>query len=311
MKKFFKILSSLLIFSAATFAATLEDAQKAYVSGNWKTAAESFEAVCPTLDISKRSECALWGVLSRSQIGNSKDFSIAKKRLDSLIIATPDSLPVIADLYMTRAQFELYLKRADLSQKSLRTAANKAKPNQLAVIHQVCQSLYKANPTDSVHSLCAEIERKKSGIGESAPTSTASSSAATAVLASDSLSSSTVTISSSSISAVAISSAADSVKPANSTATTVSAPAAIPAPTASGEVWALQLGAFSILANAEMLVNSLKAKKIDAQIIEFQTDEKTLFQVQTGRFPSRDAAVEYGSKTLSSHNLEFQPVKKQ
>ena len=75
-----------IIFSTATTlatvvsAASLEDAQKAYVSGNWKGAAEAFEAVCPTLDMAKRSECALWGVLARSQTGNSKDFSAAKKR---------------------------------------------------------------------------------------------------------------------------------------------------------------------------------------------------------------------------------------
>ena len=46
-----------IIFSTATTlatvvsAASLEDAQKAYVSGNWKGAAEAFEAVCPTLDM--------------------------------------------------------------------------------------------------------------------------------------------------------------------------------------------------------------------------------------------------------------------
>ena len=101
-----KSFRTLILFFLATetiLAATLENAQKAYVSGNWKSAAESFESVCPALDASKRSECALWGVLARSQIGNSKDFSIAKKRLDSLIFATPDTLPVISDLYMTRA----------------------------------------------------------------------------------------------------------------------------------------------------------------------------------------------------------------
>ena len=93
-----KSFRTLILFFLATetiLAATLENAQKAYVSGNWKSAAESFESVCPALDASKRSECALWGVLARSQIGNSKDFSIAKKRLDSLIFATPDTLPVI------------------------------------------------------------------------------------------------------------------------------------------------------------------------------------------------------------------------
>lgn len=284
MRLFAKVLfASLTTLAISTSAATLEDAQKAYVSGNWKGAAEAFEAVCPTLDLSKRSECALWGVLARSQTGNSKDFSAAKKRLDSLIFATPDSLPVVSDLYMTRAQFELYLKRPDLSYKSLKASFAKARPNQLAVIYQVCQSLYKVSTIDSVHSFCAEIERAKtSPIASSTSTASSSSAQADSVIASSSS---------------ALSSAAE-VAPA---------PVAEAAP--AGD-WSLQLGAFSIQANAEMLANSLKAKKIDARVIEVKHDDRTLYLVQTGAFANRDEAMKYGEEVLSKHHLEYTPVKK-
>lgn len=297
MRLFGKVLFLTMTTCIASFAVTLEDAQKAYVSGNWKGAAEAFESVCPTLDASKRSECALWGVLARSQTGNSKDFSAAKKRLDSLIFTTPDSLPVVSDLYMTRAQFELYLKRPDLSYKSLSASFAKARPNQLAVIYQVCQSLYKVSAIDSVHSLCAEIDRAKSGKFLSS-TSTASSSSAEA---------STATPSSSSAEAVASNGVELSSSSVATSDTTAQAPEAA---TVQAGDWSLQLGAFSILANAEMLVNSLRAKKIDARIVEAKHDERTLYLVQTGFFASRDEAVQYGEETLSKHHLEFTPVKK-
>ncbi|MCR5028418.1 MAG: SPOR domain-containing protein [Fibrobacter sp.] len=298
MRLFAKVLfASLTTLAISASAATLEDAQKAYVSGNWKGAAEAFEAVCPTLDLSKRSECALWGVLARSQTGNSKDFSAAKKRLDSLIFATPDSLPVVSDLYMTRAQFELYLKRPDLSYKSLKASFAKARPNQLAVIYQVCQSLYKVSTIDSVHSFCAEIERTKtSPIASSTSTASSSSAQADSVIASSSS---------------ALSSAAEPISSASevlsSAAEVAPAPVAEAAP--AGD-WSLQLGAFSIQANAEMLANSLKAKKIDARVIEAKHDDRTLYLVQTGAFANRDEAMKYGEEVLSKHHLEYTPVKK-
>lgn len=271
MRHFHPILFSLAISAAAN--ASVEDAQKAYVSGDWKTAAENFEQSCPNLELSKRSECALWGVLARSQMGNSKDFSIAKKRLDSLIAATPDSLAVSPDLYMTRAQFELYLKRADLSYKSLKTAFARSSKKQLSAIHQVCQSLYKAVPTDSVHSLCEAIERARTGT-DSTATAGSSSSAETPVASSSSA-------------------AEEHIQSA-------------PAPQ-----WTLQLGAFSIESNAEMLSNSLKAKKIDAQISPVETDEKKLYRVLTGSFSSKEEAIDYGKRVLLPLELEFQPTKNQ
>ncbi len=266
------------LFFESALAVTVEDAQKAYLSGDWIRAAESFEAACPSLGAKERSECALWGVLARSQAGNAKDFSLAQKRLDSLILATPDSLPVFSDLYMTRAQFELYLKRPDRSYRSLGTAFAKAEPRQLAVIFQVCQSLYKANPTDSVHSLCAEIERARSGTAKEDSTTAGPSS-------------SSATLSSSSAKNLPIGQSSSS--------------SALAAP----REWSLQVGAFGIASNAEMLANTLRAKKLDVAVFESKTEERTLYLVHVGEFETREQALEYGKGKLEPLNLEFQPVK--
>ncbi len=277
-----------IALSSNAFAATLEDAQKAYVSGNWTGAAEAFESVCPTLELSKRSECALWGVLARSQTGVSKDFALAKKRLDSLIFSTPDSLSVIADLYMTRAQFELYLKRADLAYKSLKSAFVRSQPKQRSVIHQVCQSLYKAAPTDSVHHLCEEIQRAKSTEATAEQTTTASPvHADTAKVPDTAQVSSPERISSSN--ALSSSSAAEAVS----------------------KDWALQLGAFGIESNAEMLVSSLKTANVSATTISTESDGKKLFRVFVGEFSTKEEALEYGNRVLLPLKLDFQPTKKQ
>lgn len=275
-----------LVFAGTVFA-SVEDAQKAYVSGNFSAAADAFDAACPDLEIAKRSECALWGVLARSQTGNAKDFARAKKKLDSLILATPDSLPVFSDLYMTRAQFELYLKRPDLSFHSLETAFAKAEKRQLGVIFQVCQSLYKASPMDSVQSLCASIQRAKS----EAPKTDTSAAGST------------------------VPAKTDSTLPAQSSAAEISSSSTVPPEAASSssraaETWTLQVGAFGNPSNAEILANTLKAKNSDVRILE-PANGGTLYRVQIGSFESREQALEYGKSVLDSLHLEFNPVKKQ
>lgn len=283
-------LAAATLFIGSVLAVTVEDAQKAYVSGDWIHAAEAFDAACPALEAKARSECALWGVLARSQTGNAKDFSLARKKLDSLILATPDSLPVFSDLYMTRAQFELYLKRPDLSFRSLKTAFAKAESRQLAVIFQVCQSLYKASPMDSVQSLCREIERAKAG--------NAKESTATAGPSSSSIGESSSSVALTQAGSSSSSSSSETAGESSSSSTLE-------------KNWSLQAGAFSISANAEMLANTLRAKKISARILESKTEERTLYLVHVEDFETREQALEYGKKVLEPLHLEFQPIKKQ
>lgn len=295
MRLYFVFLVAVAFFAGNISAATIEDAQKAYVSGDWIRAAETFDATCPALEAKARSECALWGVLARSQTGNAKDFSIARKKLDSLILATPDSLPVFSDLYMTRAQFELYLKRPDLSYRSLKTAFAKAETRQLSVIFQVCQSLYKTNSVDSVQGLCKEIERAKA----ETPVHSEASSSSTAGPSNE--------IASSSSAGNALSQTESSIFSSSS-----ETPGKISSQdSAAVKNWSLQVGAFSISNNAEMLASSLRAKKFIVRVLESKTEERTLYLVQVGNFETREQAVDYGKNTLEPLRLEFQPVKKQ
>ncbi|MFA6835696.1 MAG: SPOR domain-containing protein [Fibrobacteraceae bacterium] len=309
-----------VLLSASSSGPTIESAQKAYVAGDWKRAAESFEAICPTLTSDKRTECALWGILSRSQTGDTKDFSRAKNSLDSLIRTTDTTLSVISDLYMTRAQFELYLGKKDASQKSLKIAYTKAKPKQYAVLFQVCQSLLKANPSDSAANLCKEIEASKMDVhAKSAPSSSSAkqeySSSETKLSSSKDQSSSSeeknsipetkVSMPESSSSSIQTATSSSWVESSSSKANQKQLQAM---EASSG--WTLQLGAFSVKSNAETLTSNLKKRKINAKIVESKGENRTLYLVQTGTFSTKTDALDFGEKKLSPLKLEYQPVKK-
>ena len=108
-----------LICGTSAFAQSMADAQKAYVAGNWKQAATSFEQACPKQPADSRTECYLWNVLALSQTGNANNFAKAGKRLDSLIEKTNPQKKVYADLMMTRAQFQLYLGKFENAANAL------------------------------------------------------------------------------------------------------------------------------------------------------------------------------------------------
>lgn len=79
-------------------------------------------------------------------------------------------------------------------------------------------------------------------------------------------------------------------------------------PAVTQEYWVLQLGAFGVKDNATLLVSTLKKRKIQANIVEQQRGEKTLYLVQTGHFATKDEAVDYGAKQLAPLKVEFQPL---
>ncbi len=88
-------------------------------------------------------------------------------------------------------------------------------------------------------------------------------------------------------------------------------PAAQPAPQVpAAEYWVLQLGAFGVKDNATLLASTLKKRKIQAEIVEQIRGERTLYLVQSGRFTTRDEAVDFGAKQLAPLKVEFQPLLK-
>jgi len=73
--------------------------------------------------------------------------------------------------------------------------------------------------------------------------------------------------------------------------------------------WQLQLGAFSVKSNADLLVSNLKKRNINCSISQNTLESgKTLYIVRTGPFDTKESAVDYGAKKLAPLNVEFRPM---
>ena len=332
------LLSTMMaVCTGAQTAKTMADAQKAYVSGNWKEAAAAYAAVCPKEPQDKQAECWLWNVLALSQTGEAKSFKEAGKRLDSLIQVVNPQQSLYSDLLMTSAQFRLYLGKYDKAAEHLIQAIETAHPHQYVVLQKVCQAVKTKFHSDDLAERCESlknppVEQPKSAEAtavapaqETQPTQAAapaqeaqpevaSSSSAPAKVASSSSAAAPAAVStaaapaSSAAPAPAVQPAQPAAAPAQTAASSASAkPAAATAPAAQ-EYWVLQLGAFGVKDNATLLVSTLKKRKIQANIVEQLRGERTLYLVQTGHFATKDEAVDYGAKQLAPLKVEFQPL---
>jgi len=283
-------------FCTNLFAQTLADAQKAYVAGNWKEAATAYEAACPKEVDSLRAECYLWNVLALSQTGNAQSFKVAGKRLDSLIQTTNPQRAIYADLMMTSAQFRLYLGKYDKAAEDLIQAIETSHPHQAIVLQKVCKAVKAKVKSEDLNDRCNLLNNPDS----LKAILTASQAKATAATEPAKV-------------------AAPEPKPVVAepapaveqpkTAAPVAAPAA-PAATAPIEYWTLQLGAFGTKSNADLLVSNLKKQKISCTIIEQPRGEKTLYLVQTGKFDTKDQAIDFAANKLAPLKIEYQPLLK-
>lgn len=292
-------------FATSTFAATMAEAQKAYVSGNWKEAAAAYEQVCPTQAEDARTECYLWDVLALSQTGNAIDFSKAGKRLDSLIQKTNPQKKVYADLVMTRAQFQLYLGKFDKAADDLVHAIETSKPEHATVLKKICVAVQAKSTKENLKEACANLAN---GIVQAS-----SSAAAQPVAQAPASSASTQVTAQSSNGAVSKPAAEGFDLPDFDSNDKTTEKKSVPAgavQSQQNEVWTLQLGAFSMKPNAETLANNLKKRKIPCNIIEVPQDSRTLFVVQSGEFDTKEKAVDYGAKNFSPINVDFRPVLK-
>lgn len=296
----------LSVFAASAFAQTavqgsatvptLADAHKAYVAGNWKEAAAAYEAACPKEPDSLRAECYLWNVLALSQTGDAKSFKVAGNRLDSLIKTTSPQRAIYADLMMTSAQFRLYLGKYDKAAEDLIQAIETSHPHQAIVLQKVCKAVKAKVKSEDLNDRCNLLNNPDS----LKAILTASQAKATAATEPAKV-------------------AAPEPKPVVAepapaveqpkTAAPVAAPAA-PAATAPIEYWTLQLGAFGTKSNADLLVSNLKKQKISCTIIEQPRGEKTLYLVQTGKFDTKDQAIDFAANKLAPLKIEYQPLLK-
>ncbi|MCQ2123703.1 MAG: SPOR domain-containing protein [Fibrobacter sp.] len=153
------LLSTMMaVCAGAQTAKTMADAQKAYVSGNWKEAAAAYAAVCPKEPQDKQAECWLWNVLALSQTGEAKSFKEAGKRLDSLIQVVNPQQSLYSDLLMTSAQFRLYLGKYDKAAEHLIQAIETAHPHQYVVLQKVCQAVKTKFHSDDLAERCESLK---------------------------------------------------------------------------------------------------------------------------------------------------------
>jgi len=292
----------LSVFAASAFAQTMADAQKAYVAGNWKEAASAYEAACPKEPDSLRAECYLWNVLALSQTGNAQSFKVAGKRLDSLIQTTNPQRAIYADLMMTSAQFRLYLGKYDKAAEDLIQAIETSHPHQSVVLQKVCQAVKTKVKSDELNDRCNLLSNPDSLKAlQAAKTAPAAQPAKVAAPAPQPAAPEP---------APAVEQPKEQPKaaPAPAPAPVATAPAA-PA-TTTAEYWTLQLGAFGTKSNADLLVSNLKKQKISCTIIEQTRGEKTLYLVQTGKFETKDQAVDFAASKLAPLKIEYQPLLK-
>ena len=298
-KKALAVLAS--FFVASTFAQTMADAQKAYVAGNWKEAADAYEAACPKEPDSTRAECYLWNILALSQTGNAQSFKTAGKRLDSLIRTTNPQKAIYADLMMTSAQFKLYLGKYDKAAEDLIQAIETSHPHQTIVLQKVCQAVKAKVKSEDLNDRCNLLSNPDSLKAVQAAKSTPAAQPAK-------------------VAAPAPQPAAPEPAPVveqpkeQSKAVPAPAPAPVATTTApaatTAEYWTLQLGAFGTKTNADLLVTNLKKQKISCTIIEQPRGERILYLVQTGRFETKDQAVDFAANKLAPLKIEYQPLLK-
>lgn len=264
------------IAATASFAETtptLASAQMAYVNGKWKEAAATYEQVCPVQPDSTRTECYLWNILALSQTGVSADFSKAGKRLDSLIETTSPQKAIYADLMMTKAQFLMYLGRYNKAAESLVHAIETSQPHQIAVLQKVCPVIQERARSSELNEACKNLgkpQAKKTIPAAPAQTAKAEQKPTDAKTVPNQ----------------------ETAKPAEA-----------------GSAWQLQLGAFGVKSNADLLVDNLKKRNISCTITQNTLESgKILYIVRTGPFETKENAVDYGAKKLAPLNVEFKPM---
>lgn len=294
----------LAFFATAAFAQTMADAQKAYVAGNWKEAAAAYEAACPKEPDSSRAECYLWNVLALSQMGSAQSFKIAGNRLDSLIKTTNPQRAIYADLMMTSAQFRLYLGKYDKAAEDLIQAIETSHPHQAIVLQKVCKAVKAKVKSEDLNDRCNLLNNP-----DSLKALQTASQAKAAPVAQPAAPVTQPAVSEPAPKPAQPAPVVEQPKPAVQAA--APAPAPVPATTAPAqEYWTLQLGAFGTKSNADLLVSNLKKQKISCTIIEQPRGEKTLYLVQTGKFETKDQAVDFAASKLAPLKIEYQPLLK-
>ena len=287
---------------------TLTDAHKAYVAGNWKEAADAYEVACPKEPDSLRAECYLWDILALSQTGNSKLFKVAGHRLDSLINTTSPEKPVYSEMLLTKAQFMLYMGKNARAAEILIQAIDNSKPEQAVVLQKVCSAVLSRTPHQDLDTKCKSVKDSslyKTAQAKPAQTKPAQASPAAAPEPKP-------------VAAAPATPAATPAKPVAPAPVVEPTPTPVPKPAPKPETkipdgapyWTLQLGAFGVEANAKLLAENMQKQGLESRIETRIGETRTLFLVQTGKFPTKEAALDFGAQKLAPLKMDFQAIQK-
>ena len=287
---------------------TLTDAHKAYVAGNWKEAADAYEVACPKEPDSLRAECYLWDILALSQTGNSKLFKVAGHRLDSLINTTSPEKQIYSEMLLTKAQFMLYMGKNARAAEILIQAIDNSKPEQAVVLQKVCSAVLSRAPHQDLDAKCKSVKDSslyKTAQAKLAQTKPAQASPAAAPEPKP-------------VAAAPATPAATPAKPVAPAPVVEPTPTPVPKPAPKPETkipdgapyWTLQLGAFGVEANAKLLAENMQKQGLESRIETRIGETRTLFLVQTGKFPTKEAALDFGAQKLAPLKMDFQAIQK-
>ena len=269
------------------FSYTLSDAERAYVAKNWPVANAAYAEVCPTLSGSEQIACSYWQILALSQTGKSREFQSAGKMLDSLLAAISPRDTLYSDLVMTRAQFEIYLKKYAKARETLRHAIEVSSEMKKPILQQICVLLEKSDPCEETKVLCLALQDSAKldsikVLKDSVSKAKTDSTTKIEVIKDSSKTSANVEVSVQSENVVSL----------------------------EADVYVLQLGAFSKKENALALVEALASRHIQTEIVERTSSERTLFLVWTKESFSIDEAKKYGERVFIPLKMEYSAVKK-
>ena len=251
---------------------SLADAEKAYVEKNWPLAISAYQEVCPLLAQEKQNSCFYWYVLALSQSGKASDFTKAGKTLDSLLKNMSAQDVLYSDFLMTKAQFEIYLKKYDNARTSLEQAKETSKKENNPLLIRVCRMLFNKDKSEKTEILCNSMEEQKDYVSLVADTTSKGKDTLLPVTSkNDSL--------------------VKSVK------------------TESESFYTIQVGAFSKKENAEALKLALKSRKIETTIEERISDSRILYLVQSGSFSTKEMAETFAEENFLPLQMEWTVIK--
>ena len=248
-------------------------------------------------------------MLALSQTGIAADFSKAGKRLDSLIDKTNPQQAIYADLMMTKAQFQMYLGRYNKAAESLVHAIETSQPHQVTVLQKVCVAVQDRAHSEELNEACKNLGNPEAQKLAAAQKEQAKAEQANAEQVASTAPQASTTPATNNDAAKAAESkvAAPAATVATAEPAQTKAPETKPAEAKSA--WQLQLGAFGVKSNADLLVDNLKRRNIACTISQNTLESgKVLYIVRTGPFDTKESAVDYGAKKLAPLNVEFRPM---